>query len=121
MDPDEAADLVNSFIDVGDGDGTLVTFTRIVDTTTYPPTRISATCAASVRDYRPREITGGLQLGDTNIKIEGGALAEFLQQFGTPPTNGDYASYAGFYRKVEASAPIIIGDKVVLVDVLVRG
>src|SRR5437868_15366955 len=32
-----SADLVNSFVDVGDGDGTTVIFTRVVDTTTVPP------------------------------------------------------------------------------------
>jgi hypothetical protein len=121
MDPDEATDLVNSFVDVGDGDGTTVTFSRIVDTTTTPPGRIFASCSAAVHNYSPRELLGGLVQGDTNLRIEGGSLSGLVQALGTPPTNGDYVSYAGFSRRVISAAPIMIGDKVVVADVLVRG
>jgi hypothetical protein len=121
MDPNEAADLVNSFVDAGSGDGTTVTFTRIVDTTTVPPGVVSASCSASVRNYTPRELVGGLMQGDTNLRIGGDSLSALVQLLGTPPTFGDRVKYAGFDRNVQSSSPIIMGDKVVVIDVLVRG
>lgn len=121
MDPDEAADLVNSFVGEGDGDGTSVTFSRIVDTTTTPPGWVKATCSAAVHNYSARELLGGLVQGDTNLRIEGDSLSALVPKLGTPPTNGDFVSYAGFSRRVISAAPILIGDKVVVLDVLVRG
>jgi hypothetical protein len=121
MDPDEAADLVNSFVDADEGDGTPVTFTRIVDTTTIPPGVVSAPCSAVVRNYTARQLLGGLMQGDTNLRIEGDSLGALMQLLGTPPTFGDRVKYGGFDRNVQSSSPTMIGDKVVVLDVLVRG
>jgi hypothetical protein len=48
-------------------------------------------------------------------------LSALVQLLGTPPTFGDRVKYAGFDRNVQSSSPIIMGDKVVVIDILVRG
>lgn len=121
MDPNEAADLVASFVDAQDGDGTPVTFSRIVDTSTYPPTRTFTTVSAAVHNYSAREIVNGLVQGDTNLVIQGDALSALTQGLGSPPTHGDTVNYAGFSRTVQSAAPLMMGGRAVRIDVLVRG
>jgi hypothetical protein len=124
MDPNDAIELTNSFIDPDlGGNGTRITFTRITDVRTTPPTSVSATCFGFVRDYRPQEIIAGsiLLVGDTNIAIEGDSLPALAQRLGTPPRAPDKVSYSGFQRAVVGPNPLKIGDTNVRVNLLVRG
>jgi hypothetical protein len=124
MDPSDAIELTNAFIDPGlGGNGTTITFTRIIDVRTTPPTTVSASCPGFVRNYRPQEIIpgGSLMQGDSNIAIEGDSIPSLAQRLGTAPRATDKVSYAGFQRNVQGVDVLKISEQVVRINLLVRG
>jgi hypothetical protein len=124
MDPSDAIELTNAFVDPGlGGNGTAITFTRITDVRTTPPTAVSATCVGFVRNYRPQDIIpgGNLKQGDSNITIEADAIPALAERLGTPPRATDKVSYSGFQRNVEGVDPLMIGGQYVRINILVRG
>lgn len=124
MDPSDAIALTNSFVDPGlGGNGTTITFTRITDVRTTPPTTVVATCLGFVRNYRPQEIIPGsiLAQGDSNIVIEADAIPALAQALGTPPRVTDKVSYNGYQRSVVGVDVLMIGGQVIRTNLQIRG
>jgi hypothetical protein len=120
MDPAEAAEILDAFLAPGEN-GEEVTFVRITDATSNPPSTVSASCQASVRRYAPHELGNGIIQGDSNVVIEGGQLLELAQRLGTPPRKNDKILIGGWERNVEMVAPLNIGGEIVRLDLTVRG
>jgi hypothetical protein len=124
MDPNDALQLTNSFVDpTQGGDGTPVTFTRVIDATISPPTIVTATCFGFVRNYRPDQIVVGsaVRQGDANITLEASSIPALIDGLGNAPRVTDKVSYTGFQRSVQGVDVLMIGGSVVRINLLVRG
>ena len=72
------------------------------------------------RGYKPAELTGGIQQGDTMVTMSPTALA------GTPfadvlPRANDKITIAGRRRNVQHADPVYIADQLVRLNLVVRG
>lgn len=74
------------------------------------------TVPAKWRGYKPTEVMGILQAGDTLVVLSPTGLSSF----GVPPQNG-YAVLAGVPRRIIAATPIYDGGVLVRIELAVRG
>ncbi|MBP2495386.1 hypothetical protein ABID82_002281 [Methylobacterium sp. PvP062] len=76
-------------------------------------------CKAWVRGYRPNELVGGLQQGDTLLIFSPTDLpAEFVEE---PLERGDGIKVDGLLRTVQFTDPVRLKDVLVRLNVTVRG
>lgn len=76
---------------------------------------------AFVRGYRPDELTGGIQQGDSLLVVSPtGMPAEFIGEGKLLRVN-DKAQISGRYRNVQFVVPVLIADVLVRLNVTVRG
>ncbi|MER2268243.1 hypothetical protein [Methylobacterium oxalidis] len=82
------------------------------------PDAASATVRAFVRGYRPEELGGGVQQGDTLMILSPTHLAvasiETIER-------GDGVTVADRARYVEVANPVVLNDVVVRIECTVRG
>ncbi|MDR7036114.1 hypothetical protein J2X36_000850 [Methylobacterium sp. BE186] len=80
------------------------------------PDAAGATVRAFVRGYRPEELGGGVQQGDTLMILSPTHLAavETIER-------GDGVTVAGRARYVEVANPVVLNDVVVRIECTVRG
>lgn len=71
---------------------------------------------ARVRFYKPDEIAGIIQQGDSKVVLS----PTGLEAFGVPPQNG-FVVVAGSPRRIIAPNPITIDDTLVRIELQVRG
>lgn len=73
-----------------------------------------------VRDYQPGEIVGGIVQGDTHIALSPTQMAgsEFE---GSPVRRNDKVVIRGRVRNVEAADPVLLDDRLVRINLQVRG
>ena len=77
-------------------------------------------CKAFVRGYKPDELVGGIQQGDSLVILSPTGLAG--SPFATDlPRKLDRILAAGRLRTIEMSDPVLLGDQVVRINLLVRG
>ena len=102
MNARRASELTLAFLRK-DGGGP-VTFSRVIDVITPPPTRAIAPCPyAFWRNYRPNELGHGVIQGDTLMVIQGSALAALIAGLSTPPRKNDKVTAGGSNETSRAS------------------
>jgi hypothetical protein len=74
------------------------------------------TARARVRFYKPFEVAGIIQAGDSLVVIS----PTGLETFGIPPANG-YVVVNGVPRRIIAPNPTYVGGTLVRIDLQVRG
>ncbi|WP_336799572.1 hypothetical protein [Kaistia sp. MMO-174] len=78
------------------------------------------TARGFVRDYKPEEIVGGIAQGDTNIALSPTQIAG--SQFDAAPIRrNDKVVIRGRVRNVEAADFLLIDDRLVRINLQVRG
>ena len=81
---------------------------------------IEKTCKAFVRGYKPDELIGGVQQGDSLVALSPTGLAG--SDFATTlPRAMDKVLIAGRVRNVQMADPVLLGDQVVRINLQVRG
>jgi hypothetical protein len=74
------------------------------------------TVRARVRFYKPDEIAGIIQQGDSKVVLSPTGLGDF----GVPPQNG-YVVVNGTPRRIISPNPIYVGGTLVRIELQVRG
>ena len=83
-------------------------------------TAIEATVKGFVRGYRPDELAGGIQQGDSSIVLSPTQLA--ATAFASAPVRAnDKAETNGRRRNVQMADPVYINDVLVRINLQVRG
>jgi len=75
-----------------------------------------ASVKARMRFYKPDELTGILQQGDSKVVVS----PTGLESFGVPPQNG-FVVAGGVPRRIISVTPIRVADVLVRIEMQVRG
>lgn len=76
------------------------------------------TVRASVRDYQPDELVGGITQGDTQIVL---SPTDVLAGGGELPQKGDQIVIEGKPRTIVAAPPVRVGNVIARINVQVKG
>jgi hypothetical protein len=87
--------------------------------TTNPVTYQDVTVQAFVRGYKPQELIGGINQGDSIIILSPTQMV--AAGWPIPPKASDKAVYQGRTRNVQTCSPITIGSTAVRYELQVRG
>lgn len=74
---------------------------------------------AFVRGYKPDELAGGVQQGDSTVIVSPTELAK--SGFAGPIVRLDRVVVAGRVRSIEVANPVMLNDQVVRIELRVRG
>ncbi|MCE4223403.1 hypothetical protein HCU64_06535 [Methylobacterium sp. C25] len=74
---------------------------------------------AFVRGYKPDELAGGVQQGDSTVIVSPTELAK--SGFAGPIVRLDRVVVAGRVRSIEVANPVMLNDQVVRIELWVRG
>lgn len=96
--------------------GETITLRRTTGTQRVP---LDVTCRAVVRNYRPIELVGEIQQGDSLVILSPTEMAQ--AQWPWPPKNSDLVVVAGRQRAVQGVTPFYLDGTLVRVELQVRG
>lgn len=114
MSPEQAISALDRALDAAGEDIVLRRTTG-----TKPAIPFDVGVRASVRDYQPAELVGGVVQGDSRVIVSPTEMKR--RQWCWPPRVNDKAVIQGKVRNVTAATPIYVNGELVRIELSVRG